>query len=159
MAMTEIARPINYYGSKERMACQIIDQIRWHTKVWVDVFCGSGIVTLKKPPHPKEFLNDLDCDVVNLFEVLRSGDSERLIQLVELTPYSEQILQNLRNTAPSDDPVERAWQFLCLKWFGRGGDAHATGFRWSRQQCTGPEKTFAGGCQTVCRWSLSGSSK
>lgn len=28
-------------------------------------------------------------------------------------------------------------------WFGRGGDAHKTGFRWSKGQTTAPERSWA----------------
>lgn len=110
---------------------------------WVDLFCGSAIVTLKKPRHQRETINDLNRDVVNLFEVLRTDRAAELFAALELTPYSEGVLHDVYKTGRDPDPVGQARRFLIESWFARGGDAHKTGFRWSKGQTTAPERTWS----------------
>jgi len=141
--MTEIRRPLNWYGSKERQCDNIHALIPPGAQTWVDLFCGSAIVTLKKERHQREVLNDLHGDVVNLFEVLRSDQAPELYRQIELTPYSEEVLRRVYAAPPADDPVLRAWQFLVTSWLSRGGDCYRTGFRWSKGQTTAPERTWA----------------
>ncbi len=141
--MTEIRRPLNWYGSKERLCSVIHALIPEGPNTWVDLFCGSAVVTLKKPRHRREVVNDLNGDVVNLFEVLRGPSAADLYRRVELTPYAEALLHQVYGLPPTDAPVDRAWRFLVESWFGRGGDAHRTGFRWSKSQNTSPELTWA----------------
>lgn len=139
-----IRRPINYYGSKERLCPRIHALVPPDVDTWVDVFCGSAVVTLTKPRHKRETINDLNGDVVNLFDVLRDQvRAAELYRRVELTPYAEELLHRVYEAEPTEDAVERAWRFLITSWFGRGGDAHRTGFRWSKGQNTSPERTWA----------------
>lgn len=138
-----LQRPLNYYGSKEKLCPAIYRLIPPGVETWVDLFCGSGIVTLKKPPHRREVLNDLNGDVINLFEVLRGGGAAELFARLELTPYSEQILAEVYAAEPSPEPTMRAWQFLIMSWQARGGDCYQTGFRWSKGQTTAPEITWS----------------
>ncbi|TWA70727.1 DNA adenine methylase [Azospirillum baldaniorum] len=141
--MTTLRRPLNYYGSKEKMCPEIHALIPEGPNTWVDLFCGSAVVTLKKPRHQREVINDLNGDVINLFTVLGSASVADLYRRIELTPYAEELLQQVYAMPPTDDAVERAWRFLVCSWFGRGGDAHKTGFRWSKTQTTAPELTWA----------------
>ena len=138
-----IRRPLNYYGSKEKMCPHIYRLIPDGPSTWVDLFCGSAVVTLKKPRHAREVINDLNGDIVTLFEVLRSGQAGDLYRRIELTPYAEELLHQVYEASPTDDPVERAWRFLVSSWFGRGGDCHRTGFRWSKSQTISPELLWA----------------
>lgn len=141
----ECGRPLNYFGSKERMVPVIHDMIPPGMSTWVDLFCGSAIVTLAKRRHPREVLNDRHHEVVNLFEVLRSDRLGELLAMIELTPYAQEQLRLAYDGAlPADDqdPVNRAWTFLIRSWLGRGGN-HKTGFRWSKGQTTSPEMVWA----------------
>ena len=141
--MNAVKRPINYYGSKERLCSTIYALIPPGIENWVDVFCGSAVVTLKKPRHKRETINDLNGDVINLFAVLRDPEnSAELYRRLELTHYSEIVLKNIYEFDPPD-AVAKAWAFLIWSWFGRGGDNHRTGFRWSKGQTTAPEMTWA----------------
>lgn len=141
--MSVIGRPINYYGSKDRLSRRIIGLIPSGCDTWVDLFCGSAIITLRKPRHRREVINDLNQDIVNLFSVLRDDvQAACLYRLIELTPYSESELHSNREVCLLD-PVDKAWQFLVEGWFSRGGDNHRTGFRWSKGQTTSPEVSWA----------------
>jgi DNA adenine methylase len=141
--MNAVKRPINYYGSKEKMCATIYALIPPGVSTWVDLFCGSAIVTLKKPRHQREVINDLNGDIVNLFDVLRGAGAAELYRRIELTPYSEDLLYRVYEMTETDDPIERAWRFLVFCWFKRAGDCHKTGFRWSKGQNTSPEMSWA----------------
>lgn len=141
--MMNCARPINYYGSKQNMCKQIHGLIPNDVITWVDVFCGSAIVTLRKAPHPREVINDLNDDVINLFQVLRSDLASELFTMIELTPFAQAELLARYKNERSKDTVLKAWEFLIESWFGRGGDAHKTRFRWSKGLTVAPEITWA----------------
>ncbi|OFX10846.1 MAG: hypothetical protein A2516_00335 [Alphaproteobacteria bacterium RIFOXYD12_FULL_60_8] len=138
-----VSRPLNYYGSKERMCPVIHGMIPPGMSTWVDVFCGSAIVTLCKPRHPREVINDLNDEVINLFDVLRGVQADDLLRSIELTPFAQGELLRVYAQGPVDDPVEKARRFLIASWFGRGGDNHKTGFRWSKGSTVAPELAWA----------------
>lgn len=77
-----------YYGAKVRIATHIINSLPPHN-AWVEAFCGSAALTIAKKPAPIEIINDLDDQIINLFEQLRNN-SEKLISAVSLTPLPPQ---------------------------------------------------------------------
>ncbi|WP_181847702.1 DNA adenine methylase [Thalassospira profundimaris] len=139
-----IGRPINYFGTKDRLAKRIISLVPPECDTWVDLFCGSAIVTLRKPRHKREVINDINGEIVNLFSVLRNTKQlTQLMKFVELTPYAQDELNRAQSSETPSDPVERAWHFLIVSWMGRAGsNAHRTGFRWSKGQTTAPELSW-----------------
>jgi DNA adenine methylase len=102
--------PFGYYGAKQRIAGRIVSSLPPHN-AWVEAFCGSAAITLAKPPVPIEVINDLDDEVVNVFDQLRKN-SDALCKAVALTPYAFEEFDNARNEVRSTDPLERARQFL-----------------------------------------------
>ena len=104
--------PFGYYGSKHRIAPQIIAMLPPH-HAWVEAFCGSAAVTLAKPPAPIEVINDKDGEIVNLFNQLRNNHHE-LLRAVELTPYARAEYKFAREEPDTDDPLERARRFLVI---------------------------------------------
>lgn len=119
------------FGSKARVADALLQLLPTDATVWVEGFAGTAALTLAKPPHPAEHLNDANGDVVNLFRVMRDEPSlSRLCVLVEMTPYAQEEFIACRNHVWStdadhaDDPVTRAWQFLVASWMGFGGKQH-----------------------------------
>jgi DNA adenine methylase len=115
------------FGSKARVAADLLELVPPDVMVWVEGFAGTAAVTLAKPPHPAEHLNDANGEIVNLFRVLRDGAArERLCSLVELTPYAEAEFRDCCSAVwggleRPDDPVERARQFLVASWQAIGG--------------------------------------
>lgn len=105
-----VKAPFGYYGAKQRIAKQIIDILPPHN-AWVEAFCGSGALTLSKAPVPIEVINDIDGQIINLFEQLRTN-SEALCRAVALTPYAREEFQNSRDGRQIDDPLERARRLL-----------------------------------------------
>jgi len=99
-----------YYGAKQRISSSIIDLFPPHY-AWVEVFCGSAAITLAKVPAQIEIINDLDSNVVNLFNQLRHN-KKRIINAIELTPYSREEFENAKVMRSSDSKLERARKFL-----------------------------------------------
>lgn len=77
--------------------------------VYLEPFCGSGAVFFNKNPGAVETINDLDSDVVNLFQVLRE-QPEALKKALELTPYSREEYE--KSYEACEDPLEKARRYL-----------------------------------------------
>lgn len=108
--ITKISAPFGYFGSKNNLALQLCSELPPHS-CWVEAFCGSASLTLRKSPAPIEVINDIDNEIVNLFEQIRTNIDE-LCDLIELTPYAEQELINSRLPITGLSELERARRFL-----------------------------------------------
>lgn len=107
----KINTPFGYFGSKNKIAMQLCEDLPPHN-CWVEAFCGSAALTLRKTPSPIEIINDIDNDIVNFFEQLRDN-TEELLKIIELTPYAEHELQKARIKDPkTTNNLERARCFL-----------------------------------------------
>lgn len=136
--MTAPTRPVvRWYGGKWRLAPSIIEHFAPH-KIYVEPFGGAGSVLMRKERAYAEVYNDLDDDVVNLFQVLREPLCAALLQeAVALTPFSRSEFKACYEH--TDDRVERARRLLIRSFMGFGTNAHAspagghrsTGFRAS----------------------------
>ena len=80
---------VKYPGSKWAIADWIIEKFPPHHS-YLEPFFGSGAVLFRKVPSAIETINDLDGEVVNLFDWIRQ-DPERLAREIYWTPYSRQI--------------------------------------------------------------------
>lgn len=80
---------IKYPGSKWSMAEWIISRMPAHHS-YLEPFFGSGAVLLQKERSNIETINDLDGDVINLFEWIQK-DPEQLARAIYLTPYARDI--------------------------------------------------------------------
>ena len=105
-----VATPFGYYGSKQRLASQMLRYLPEH-HCWIELFGGSLALTMAKAPAPIEIVNDLDDEVVNVFEQLRHH-SDDLVRQIELTPYSREEHSRSRYRLPTDSGLERARKFL-----------------------------------------------
>lgn len=125
----EPTRPLlRWHGGKWNLAPWIISEMPAH-RVYVEPFGGAGSVLIRKPRCYAEVWNDLDGNVVNLFQVLRSDNAERLVEVLRLTPFASEEFQGAYQ--PSDDPVERARRLVIRSFMGFGSNGHnrKTGFR------------------------------
>lgn len=86
--MSDMTAILKYPGAKWSMAEWIISRFPPHHS-YLEPFFGSGAVLFNKPRSHIETVNDLDGDVVNLFECIRQ-DPEKLGRIVYYTPYSRQ---------------------------------------------------------------------
>lgn len=111
--------PFPWFGGKQKLADDIIGLFPAHL-VYVEVFGGGASVLLSKSPATLDVYNDLDDGLVNFFTCLRD-EADRLVALLELTPYSRAEWARCRDTWWSpDDPVERArrWFVVASQSFG-----------------------------------------
>lgn len=109
----EINRPIlRYYGGKWKSAGEIIKHFPPH-HVYVEPFGGAASVLIRKPQSPVEVYNDLNDEIVNLFEVLRDPVlNAELRELLTLTPYSRTEFHRCYEL--SEDKVEQARRTISL---------------------------------------------
>ena len=107
---------IKYPGSKWSLS-EWIAGFSPENHSYLEPFFGSGAVLFNKEPSRIETVNDLDDEVVNLFECIKE-DPEHLARLISLTPYSRTIF----NAAymPSKKPFEKAAKFLVRCDMGHG---------------------------------------
>lgn len=121
-----------YYGAKIRLASQIIASLPPHN-AWVEAFCGSAALTLAKKPAPIEIINDLDDQIINLFEQLRKNP-EKLISAISLTPYArkEYLLAKERDSIVNS--LEKARRFLVSTMMTVNGAVGETGAGFSFSQ-------------------------
>lgn len=80
---------LKYPGSKWRIADKLVDLIPPHHS-YIEPYFGSGAVFFTKPPSAIETINDLDGDVVNLYECIRQ-DADRLARIIMTTPYARSV--------------------------------------------------------------------
>lgn len=97
-------RILKYPGSKWRMAKDIIDLIPQH-KTYIEPFFGSGAVFFHKAPSRIELINDLNHDVVNLFECIQNN-SDHLAKIVAATPYSREMYEKAIDINDVNDKKE-----------------------------------------------------
>ncbi|MBI1937798.1 MAG: DNA adenine methylase [Ignavibacteriales bacterium] len=121
-----------YYGAKVRIAPQIINSLPLHN-AWVEAFCGSAALTLAKKPAPLEIINDLDDQIINLFEQLRKNP-EKLISAISLTPYARKEYFLAREKITVVEPIEKARRFLISTMMTVNGAVGETGAGFSFSQ-------------------------
>lgn len=132
--MNAVTRPaLRYLGGKWKLAPWIISHMPAH-RLYVEPFGGAASVLLRKPRAFSEVYNDMDDEVVNLFQVMRDPDAAaQLIQSVSLTPFARTEYE--RAFMPTDEPVERARRLVVRSYMGHGSNAsninRNTGFRAS----------------------------
>lgn len=131
---------LKYPGAKWGIADWIIGYFPSHHS-YLEPFFGSGGVFFKKEPSNIETINDLDGEVVNLFECIKI-DPERLAHNVFFTPYSLQIYDATYSKEVLEDPFDRAARFLTKCNMGHG--FRTTGYRvgWKRD-VVGRERAYA----------------
>lgn len=118
---------LKYPGAKNRIAKWIVEYIPNH-KVYCEPFLGSGAVFFNKKPCYNEILNDLDDEVYNFFNVLRTHPVE-LIEAINLTPYSRREYQAAYSKVAIDE-LEKARLFAVKCWQSFGcGNKYKNGFR------------------------------
>ena len=128
--MSAPTRPVlRWHGGKWRLAPWIIGHFPTH-RVYVEPFGGAGSVLMRKSRAYAEVWNDIDGEVVNLFQVLRSERAGALIEALRLTPFARAEFDAAYE--PTDDPVEQARRLVIRSFMGfgtTGALGRSTGFR------------------------------
>ena len=97
-----------YPGSKWSLANWIISYFPRHHS-YLEPFFGSGAVLFNKPRSNIETVNDLDNNVVNLFECIRENP-QKLAQMLYMTPYAREVYESAFKEI-SEDKFEAALNF------------------------------------------------
>lgn len=119
--------PVPYYGSKARVASDIVDSFPAHSR-YVEPFAGSLSILLAKAPSRHEVVNDLDGDLMTFWRVLRDRP-EDLARACRLTPHSRAERVLARERPPELDDLERARRVWSALAQGRHGTLRNTGWR------------------------------
>ena len=130
---------LKYPGSKWSIAKWIIGFFPDHHS-YLEPFFGSGAVLFNKPRSNIETVNDLDGNVVNLFEWIRK-DPERLAHEIYYTPYARQIHEEAFTAIP-EDSFERAVNFYIRLNMGHGFRTNGEKVGW-KNDVQGRERAYA----------------
>ncbi len=122
----EVKRILHYPGSKWSIAKWIISFFPEH-ETYLEPYFGSGAVLFSKQRSQLETINDIDGEIVNLFQIIRERPDE-LAHAVHFTPHSRE--EYYLSYHEAKDEFERARRLLVRLWQGRGGKtSHRTGWR------------------------------
>jgi DNA adenine methylase len=105
-----------YLGGKQALVPKLLPLIPEHF-AYVEVFGGAAALLLNKPPSAIEVYNDVDSELVNLFEVIRDsmdGFIKRADWLLYSREFYESWKDDLKNGRTPEDRVERAVRFWYL---------------------------------------------
>ncbi len=118
--MNQIKRPaLRYHGGKYRLAPWIIEHFPKH-RIYTEPFGGAASVLLRKPRAALvEVYNDLDREIVSLFEVLRDTDlSQQLAVALQFTPFARE--EFALAYEPTEDVIEQARRTVSRSFMGFG---------------------------------------
>ena len=132
-----------YPGAKWSIAKWIIDHFPEHHS-YLEPFFGSGAVLFTKDRSNIETVNDLDGDVVNVFDWIRR-DPEKLAHEVYFTPYSRQVYDDtFKRRGKETDSLQRAVGFLTRMMMGHGFRTTGEKVGW-KNDVQGREAAYAAG--------------
>lgn len=120
---TPLSMPIPYQGKKNYALVHLVNELskQVNYKTFVDVFCGSGTVTLGIQKHPKcnYYMNDINPARTNLINVLRDNNKEFLQYLSELMELIKDFTDgNIPDLTASFLPIFPEisnWKIIALK--------------------------------------------
>lgn len=130
---------MNYPGSKWSIARWIISYFPDHHS-YLEPFFGSGAVLFNKPRSNIETVNDLDDNVVNLFEWIRK-DPERLAHEIYWTPYARKVYDDAFAGMPKDS-LDKAVNFYIRLNMGHGFRTNGEKVGW-KNDVQGRERSYA----------------
>jgi DNA adenine methylase len=120
---------LKYQGSKWSIAQWIISNFpsEYEKMTYLEPFFGSGAIFFNKKRSVVETINDLDGNVVNLFNVIRE-QPEELARLIEFTPWSRE--EYSKSYTMTGENLEDARRFLVRMWQAIGAkSSDITGWR------------------------------
>ena len=108
------SNPLKWHGGKFYLADWIISLMPEH-KHYVEPYFGGGAVLFRKNCEgSSEVVNDINKELSNFWNVIRSDKIGRLLRKLECTPFSEDCFTSATQilSVPQGDPVLRAWAFF-----------------------------------------------
>lgn len=128
-----------YPGSKWSIANWIISFFPEHHS-YLEPFAGSMAVLFNKPRSNIETVNDLDGNVVNLFEWIKK-DPEKLAHEIYWTPYARQVYEDAFAAVP-EDSLGKAVNFYIRLNMGHGFRTTGEKVGW-KNDVQGRERAYA----------------
>ena len=128
-----------YPGSKWSLADWIISFFPEHHS-YLEPFFGSGAILFNKPRSHIETVNDLDGNVINLFEWIKK-DPEKLANEIHWTPYARQIYEDVFAAVPADS-LQQAVNFYIRLNMGHGFRTNGSKVGW-KNDVQGRERAYA----------------
>jgi len=148
-----VTRPVlRYHGGKWMLAPWIIEHFPQH-RIYTESFGGAASVLMRKARAGLvEVYNDLDGEIVSLFQVLRDpAGAERLADLLQRTPFARAEFD--QSYEACDDPIEQARRTMVRSFMGFGSDSASgarTGFRANgNRQTAHPAKDWGNLPRTI----------
>lgn len=143
---------IKYPGAKWSLAPWITSFFPQH-RSYLEPFFGSGGVFFNKTRSAIETINDLDGDVVNLFEQIRRNP-ERLAQEIYWIPYARQTYDTAWAAQYTEaDPFRRAVNFYIRMMMGHGFRTTGEKVGW-KNDIQGREKAYAANHWRETPWAI-----
>src|SRR3990167_1612705 len=105
-------------GNKSKIAKDIQQHFPKH-HTYIEPFFGGGGMFFNKPKADHNFLNDLDADVFNLFQVVKDS-KEEFVDMFEKMPIHNDLFEYwIKNEETS--PINKAIRFVMLSNFSLYG--------------------------------------
>lgn len=117
-----------WFGGKRTMAPDIVIELGKHSAYW-EPFCGGLSVLLAKPASSHETVNDLHSDLINLARVIADLEmADQLYRRLQRVLVDEHRREDsLPLLRAATDPVDRAFHYFIVSWFGRNGFSGTVG--------------------------------
>ena len=131
---------LKYAGAKWSIAHWIIGHFPPHHS-YLEPFFGSGGVFFRKPRSNIETVNDIDDEVINLFECIRD-DPERLARMIYYTPYSRSVYEKAFSGEVPPNRYARAMRLLVRCDMGHGFRRTGERVGW-KNDVIGRERAYA----------------
>lgn len=139
-----------WFGSKRKIAPQIVEIIGQHRVYW-EPFCGAMAVLMLKPPCGMETVNDLHGDLINLARVIQDKElGFQLYDKLSRTLYAERFWRESKErwiSETSGPDIDRAYDYFVASWMGLNGvsGTHRSNYQFALRWCRG-------GGQGARRW-------
>jgi DNA adenine methylase len=116
------AKPVlKWAGGKSGLLTQLVGNFPKTFSRFVEPFMGGGAVAFALKEGVPAVLNDANCELVNLYTVVRDRQRDLMLELDKLKyTYSEEFFYNLRKENPKDN-VKRAARTVFLNKAGFNG--------------------------------------
>lgn len=130
-------------GSKAFLVRKLISILPDHER-YIEPFAGGARLFFAKEPSSIEILNDKNNCLVNLYRVIQNDEKrQRLIKLLNETPYSRSVFQRWKSEGIPQDDIEKAGRYFFLCKASFAGDVLKGGFACpSRSTTRNPAQTY-----------------
>ena len=126
-------RPVfKCHGGKFYLAQWLVSHFpdKYQEMTYLEPFCGGANVLLNKEKSVIEIINDLDPNVIQIYQALRDEPRE-LIRRLNLCKYCEETFERSMKKTHFDDYLDHAVNEFIMRRMSRGGLKKA--FAWSNR--------------------------